>query len=112
MLSVFNIASGATRKAQFPMVFRSCFAQATFSKRSFQPILVVQASLVPYQQHRARHRAAAIRHRCDSGSVRHLAAARRTPQLRSEEHTSELQTLMPISYAVFCLKKHKTEQIK
>src|SRR3546814_9240636 len=28
--------------------------------------------------------------------------------LRSEEHTSELQSLMRISYAVFCLKKQKT----
>src|SRR3546814_2370818 len=27
------------------------------------------------------------------------------PQQRSEEHTSELQSLMRISYAVFCLKK-------
>src|SRR3546814_4119028 len=27
---------------------------------------------------------------------------------RSEEHTSELQSLMRISYAVFCLKKNKT----
>src|SRR3546814_6896009 len=27
---------------------------------------------------------------------------------RSEEHTSELQSLMRISYAVFCLKKQKT----
>src|SRR3546814_4169546 len=26
---------------------------------------------------------------------------------RSEEHTSELQSLMRISYAVFCLKKHR-----
>src|SRR3546814_10809892 len=31
------------------------------------------------------------------------------PPRRSEEHTSELQSLMRISYAVFCLKK-KTEQ--
>src|SRR3546814_10360363 len=31
-------------------------------------------------------------------------------QVRSEEHTSELQSLMRISYAVFCLKK-KTTQI-
>src|SRR3546814_7040858 len=30
--------------------------------------------------------------------------------MRSEEHTSELQSLMRISYAVFCLKKHKKEQ--
>src|SRR3546814_8553893 len=30
------------------------------------------------------------------------------PENRSEEHTSELQSLMRISYAVFCLKKKKT----
>src|SRR3546814_8891195 len=29
---------------------------------------------------------------------------------RSEEHTSELQSLMRISYAVFCLKKKKSEK--
>src|SRR3546814_21126809 len=29
------------------------------------------------------------------------------PAMRSEEHTSELQSLMRISYAVFCLKKKK-----
>src|SRR3546814_5269943 len=34
-----------------------------------------------------------------------LAPERRNPGLRSEEHTSELQSLMRISYAVFCLKK-------
>src|SRR3546814_6023599 len=32
--------------------------------------------------------------------------------LRSEEHTSELQSLMRISYAVFCLKKKNTRNIK
>src|SRR3546814_7653112 len=31
--------------------------------------------------------------------------------MRSEEHTSELQSLMRISYAVFCLKKKKTQQV-
>src|SRR3546814_3861014 len=31
---------------------------------------------------------------------------------RSEEHTSELQSLMRISYAVFCLKKKNTHQKK
>src|SRR3546814_7564099 len=34
--------------------------------------------------------------------------ARDLPQGRSEEHTSELQSLMRISYAVFCLKKKNT----
>src|SRR3546814_10704368 len=33
-------------------------------------------------------------------------------QTRSEEHTSELQSLMRISYAVFCLKKKKTKTTK
>src|SRR3546814_7041161 len=32
---------------------------------------------------------------------------KKTTSLRSEEHTSELQSLMRISYAVFCLKKKK-----
>src|SRR3546814_4697530 len=31
------------------------------------------------------------------------------PMRRSEEHTSELQSLMRISYAVFCLKKKKKQ---
>src|SRR3546814_2430864 len=38
------------------------------------------------------------------GSVRKLGGR------RSEEHTSELQSLMRISYAVFCLKKKNTQQ--
>src|SRR3546814_2678575 len=38
------------------------------------------------------------------GEAQHLA--------RSEEHTSELQSLMRLSYAVFCLKKKKNYQLK
>src|SRR3546814_6484792 len=53
----------------------------------------------------------------------HLVAQKYTPahnlvcvvcrvcRVRSEEHTSELQSLMRISYAVFCLKKKKSKQI-
>src|SRR3546814_6979072 len=41
----------------------------------------------------------ALKKEDDEGAKRSLAA------LRSEEHTSELQSLMRISYAVFCLKK-------
>src|SRR3546814_3613533 len=37
-----------------------------------------------------------------------LCCALKDSVLRSEEHTSELQSLMRISYAVFCLKKKKT----
>src|SRR3546814_7552406 len=65
--------------------------------------------------------AAADRHRCAlprSWPRRVPAEARfrrvhRRPRrvaARSEEHTSELQSLMRISYAVFCLKKKKNKQ--
>src|SRR3546814_4101668 len=47
----------------------------------------------------------------ETGRIRPLRVAftalRSTPR-RSEEHTSELQSLMRISYAVFCLKKKTT----
>src|SRR3546814_8758595 len=39
------------------------------------------------------------------GSVRSVASPWHRHGRRSEEHTSELQSLMRISYAVFCLKK-------
>src|SRR3546814_5667878 len=57
----------------------------------------------------------------DAAAVERLEAARKRIQVRtqelqnrSEEHTSELQSLMRISYAVFCLKKKKkhTQQQK
>src|SRR3546814_7074839 len=41
-------------------------------------------------------------------ALRH--AERRNLPARSEEHTSELQSLMRISYAVFCLKKKQSNQ--
>src|SRR3546814_9777561 len=41
------------------------------------------------------------------GHVEHV----RGEGVRSEEHTSELQSLMRISYAVFCLKKQKNNTI-
>src|SRR3546814_5554888 len=42
----------------------------------------------------------------------HLALPKEDEKIRSEEHTSELQSLMRISYAVFCLKKKKTQITK
>src|SRR3546814_10612784 len=53
-----------------------------------------------------RHRAgdaqgANVRHHCGHAD----------PSFRSEEHTSELQSLMRISYAVFCLKKTNNNKI-
>src|SRR3546814_8210521 len=42
-------------------------------------------------------------------SIRFLTELPSKPDPRSEEHTSELQSLMRISYAVFCLKKKKIQ---
>src|SRR3546814_9726084 len=51
----------------------------------------------------------AVAHRFSSSCVR--AESEPVPYWRSEEHTSELQSLMRISYAVFCLKKkNKTKK--
>src|SRR3546814_1715072 len=43
----------------------------------------------------------------DRRGVEIIAVADRCEHGRSEEHTSELQSLMRISYAVFCLKKQQ-----
>src|SRR3546814_4897475 len=50
---------------------------------------LAQADAIDHEQLEQRHRIGAF------------------PLARSEEHTSELQSLMRISYAVFCLKKKK-----
>src|SRR3546814_8622350 len=47
--------------------------------------------------------------RCDDLYVHRATANEMQCTLRSEEHTSELQSLMRISYAVFCLKKKTKE---
>src|SRR3546814_10919893 len=46
-----------------------------------------------------------------SGYECSTTASRFALVLRSEEHTSELQSLMRISYAVFCLKKKKNQSL-
>src|SRR3546814_3375447 len=55
--------------------------------------------------------AAELRHAEIGTLADHLRAQplRVDAQRRSEEHTSELQSLMRISYAVFCLQKKKTQ---
>src|SRR3546814_9503246 len=92
--------------------------------------------------HRGNHRFGAVEARAEPGEARrrdrHVAALRgdlqvvaaakgafaragddRDPKIgiaficvRSEEHTSELQSLMRISYAVFCWKKKKEKKLK
>src|SRR3546814_1991019 len=67
----------------------------------------------PVRHRRRRRRGRGARQDARSGGapLAHPARIHRVPQVcaprRSEEHTSELQSLMRISYAVFCLKKKK-----
>src|SRR3546814_6057853 len=49
---------------------------------------------------------------CGGESVFSVVNHVRSAPKRSEEHTSELQSLMRISYAVFCLKKKKRKNYK
>src|SRR3546814_952910 len=46
----------------------------------------------------------------DGVNARDVADDKAGVRVRSEEHTSELQSLMRISYAVFCLKKKQKNQ--
>src|SRR3546814_4799570 len=69
-----------------------------------------QGSRIPgrrQQQHRAGGHADPL---CAAQSAG-VGADRARTRGRSEEHTSELQSLMRISYAVFCLKKKNTQEL-
>src|SRR3546814_4193186 len=54
---------------------------------------------------RYRQHAGGVAPEADVADQREHACRHGAPEERSEEHTSELQSLMRISYAVFCLKK-------
>src|SRR3546814_5314762 len=75
--------------------------------------------LAPCQFHIGKNRRAVIHGRDEGplafGRLRLLVLRRwcqPVPETRSEEHTSELQSLMRISYAVFCLKKKNKSKSK
>src|SRR3546814_2684246 len=63
-------------------------------------------AIAPYRGHNMRSGTAASARFLPAGKRNFIASDESCP--RSEEHTSELQSLMRISYAVFCLKKKKT----
>src|SRR3546814_6505434 len=65
-------------------------------------------TLFPYTTlFRSRHRRTV---QAATAQVFVIQPVRGKPPHRSEEHTSELQSLMRISYAVFCLKKKKKQK--
>src|SRR3546814_8728109 len=80
---------------------------AGFRRRDLDPVEVIESCLA---------RLDAVDHEAH-GIVTVVAArareeAARSARRRSEEHTSELQSLMRISYAVLCLKKKKKSKDK
>src|SRR3546814_7353938 len=62
------------------------------------------------RRRRAEHMGENLTYRDSAGE--HPSKRKRCAAHRSEEHTSELQSLMRISYAVFCLKKKKKQTKK
>src|SRR3546814_2527370 len=78
--------------------FQATLTEILHEVRTGRPLLAVADELDAVQHAEAAHVADDL--------VPGLQLAQAGPQmLRSEEHTSELQSLMRISYAVFCLKK-------
>src|SRR3546814_8878256 len=95
-------ASAAARQTQSPSRWRECF-NGFFTKKlittldSGSGIVMMLAGALPRV---ADHFL----------TTRKIDMTINKALLRSEEHTSELQSLMRISYAVFCLKKKKQKQ--
>src|SRR3546814_5455785 len=69
---------------------------------SFQ---IVHQSFILHMVNAARQRLIKMIHQLHIGAVELPQIFQAGSEIRSEEHTSELQSLMRISYAVFCLKK-------
>src|SRR3546814_2769167 len=105
----------------YTTLFRSDGRHAQRRHRLYDDGAISPADAAPCQGDRLRD-AAGVRRLCPDRARQGLPASRlvaadpvELSRRRSEEHTSELQSLMRISYAVFCLKKktkhHNTHQI-
>src|SRR3546814_5776663 len=92
-----------------------------FRSSSNRPLLITSCHATTGERHVQRSHLSLLLHGCVADD-RPRALSRKTrtrqqalfclPELRSEEHTSELQSLMRISYAVFCLKKKKKQNLE
>src|SRR3546814_5276015 len=117
---------GGDRRAAFGQVARQPGLELVFEHHEFGAVPVIQGGDVRIDDGCARrlHRGDRLLHRgVDVGLVAHQVAHHadtragqavglEVRRVRSEEHTSELQSLMRISYAVFCLKKKNTSPDK
>src|SRR3546814_4870588 len=102
----YRVSGGSTQnKGVIPdIMFPSAFPPEEFGESS-QPTALPWDRIAP-----ADFQAAGTLNAVKS-QLQKLHQARMDTSKRSEEHTSELQSLMRISYAVFCLKKKKTYNI-
>src|SRR3546814_4632893 len=82
------------------------FPYTTLFRSLFEKVVVVGHDVVPVAL-----RNPGTRPGCGGGLAAPASRAIGGQAIRSEEHTSELQSLMRISYAVFCLKKKKKNHI-
>src|SRR3546814_10372422 len=93
---------------------RSCWPRAAATRSSAPDLARLTGGEAGAfgEVHRHPHRlAAGVVEAFEPGGQPHRNTGRRGGrQERSEEHTSELQSLMRISYAVFCLKKKNKKQ--
>src|SRR3546814_3673082 len=92
-------AKANLRSTPAPDAFGPCSAASASNSNSRKPRSVCEP--IPCVRSFNFQRSPAIFRSSNDHTRKHHASARR----RSEEHTSELQSLMRISYAVFCLKK-------
>src|SRR3546814_3305372 len=89
-------------------LFRHCLGSVAQNLGQQAEFLFARAVLAPHQRHASIGMLRFQRAGDDVGIVQYSVPDCHFRQHgRSEEHTSELQSLMRISYAVFCLKKKK-----
>src|SRR3546814_7009324 len=99
-----------------PFPYTTLFRSARHLPREDRPVVALDhqvAVAIAHRRHHAAHEHAVAvaagvgvrRAGARAARVGHAPEHHPVERLRSEEHTSELQSLMRISYAVFCLKK-------
>src|SRR3546814_1551226 len=88
-----------------------CAAASGFASRVLGSVRFTLFADIPMGASRTRPQAGAVGSRtCAGFSAPSASVTSAGSGGRSEEHTSELQSLMRISYAVFCLKKKKLQK--
>src|SRR3546814_8619346 len=94
---------------------RLLIAMTLFTRRGGSPLTEPAAHRKIKNRDEEDAKACRCKHAADhagpDGDPARRARTGRDEQRRSEEHTSELQSLMRTSYAVFCLKKKKNSRI-